>query len=79
MSSNFYCGNSKKSPKEYDRLGSRYECLSKGVGVGKYLESNKKDKYIENETKIKKLKQELKENKKYIKDLEKIIKLLSSS
>jgi hypothetical protein len=31
-----YCGD-KNLPEEYDRYGSRYECLRRGVGVGLYV------------------------------------------
>jgi len=32
-----YCGT-RDLPDDYDRYGSRYECLRKGVGVGMYKE-----------------------------------------
>ena len=30
----FYCGDNDDLPDEYERRGSRYECMRKGVGVG---------------------------------------------
>ena len=32
-----YCGTRIPLPLQYQRLGTPYECLRKGVGVGKYL------------------------------------------
>ena len=31
-----YCGLKQELPPNYDGFGHRYECLKKGVGVGKY-------------------------------------------
>ena len=31
-----YCGIKNELPPSYDSFGARYECLKKGVGVGKY-------------------------------------------
>lgn len=33
-----YCGPGNIRPNGYDRLGTPYECLRKGVGVGKFSE-----------------------------------------
>ena len=42
----FYCGDRDNIPDEYDRRGSRVECLRKGFGVGKYTtERELKKKY----------------------------------
>lgn len=32
-----YCGTKTPIPSTYQRIGTPYECLRKGVGVGKYL------------------------------------------
>jgi len=32
-----YCGTRQPIPQQYSRTGTSYECLRKGVGVGKYL------------------------------------------
>ena len=37
LSKNFYCGNKEEIPDKYDRRGTQYECLRRGVGVGKML------------------------------------------
>ena len=29
-----YCGNDDELPEDYDRFGTRYECLRTGIGVG---------------------------------------------
>jgi hypothetical protein len=34
----FYCGNKKRTPKKYSRMGTRYECMKKGFGVGSYIQ-----------------------------------------
>ena len=34
MKKPFYCGTDTVVPKEYSRVGSPYECLRKGIGVG---------------------------------------------
>ncbi len=31
-----YCGNQNPIPEDYDVMGSRYQCLRKGIGVGIY-------------------------------------------
>jgi hypothetical protein len=36
QTSKFYCGD-KELPIGYDRYGSRYQCLRRGVGVGLYV------------------------------------------
>ena len=37
MAERTYCGTRQPMPQQYTRLGTSYECLRKGVGVGKYL------------------------------------------
>lgn len=32
----FYCGTARKVPDEYERHGTRYECLKRGYGAGMY-------------------------------------------
>ncbi len=39
-----YCGNSEKLPKGYHIFGSRYQCLSRGIGVGLYAIPKSKSK-----------------------------------
>lgn len=34
-----YCGNQRRTPENYNRLGSISECLRKGVGIGKILKA----------------------------------------
>jgi hypothetical protein len=48
-----YCGDSDKIPEDegYIRRGSRYECLRKGVGVGLYIVSKRKEKEYSSERK----------------------------
>ncbi len=33
-----YCGNKKRTPKKYSRMGTRYECMKKGFGIGSYIQ-----------------------------------------
>lgn len=33
-----YCGNKCQIPQGYTRMGTRYECLRKGVSIGKNME-----------------------------------------
>jgi len=42
-----YCGNKRKTPYNYSRLGSRYECMRKGFGSGSYSEREKIIEYLE--------------------------------
>jgi hypothetical protein len=35
-----FCGNGNIAPPGYDALGTRYECLRKGFGAGKYSSYN---------------------------------------
>ena len=39
-----YCGNNEEIPEGYDGLGSRYDCLKKGIGVGLYNPDLQKNK-----------------------------------
>ena len=41
---NIYCGDKKRVPEDYDRFGSRRECLSKGYGSAFYNADFKKMK-----------------------------------
>lgn len=56
----FYCGDKNKIPDEYQRRGSRLECLRKGFGIGNYkkdqelrkkynLPNEEDDEYYESE------------------------------
>ena len=70
-----YCGDQDEIPDGYDRRGSRYECLKKGIGTGLYLLNKKKkskSKYkneSEEEKELRYLREEKRKRKK--KDLDK--------
>ncbi len=42
-----YCGPKQNLPTNYDSFGHRYECLRKGVGVGKYQVNDVMQQIIE--------------------------------
>lgn len=35
-----YCGDQRPIPIDYEREGTRYQCLRKGIGVGLHLDLN---------------------------------------
>lgn len=39
-----YCGDYTHLPNSYHKMGSRRECLQKGIGVGKYLSPSEKER-----------------------------------
>jgi hypothetical protein len=39
-----YCGEYDHVPDEYNRLGTRKECLQKGIGVGLYMTTKEREK-----------------------------------
>jgi hypothetical protein len=45
-SDKFYCGNKKKHPTGYSRVGTRYECMKKGFGAGSYSEKERIIEYL---------------------------------
>ena len=41
-----YCGENLMLPDNYDRFGTRYKCLKKGVGTGMSLPSGQRDAFL---------------------------------
>ena len=42
--SKIYCGNERRLPRGYTRMGSPASCLRKGVGIGKKIRADKEAK-----------------------------------
>lgn len=50
---NFYCGNASKLPKGYYKFGTRYQCMTRGVGIGIYVVPKNKSREKKKERKRK--------------------------
>jgi hypothetical protein len=41
-----YCGESKRLPKNYDAMGTRYRCMKKGIGIGMNLPDEQREEFL---------------------------------